>query len=49
MNLTKVVPDGVVLFFPSYSYESIVMNAWSKQPDGGRSVLELIEERKTVH
>jgi Rad3-related DNA helicase len=31
LNFLVVVPDGVVIFFPSYSYEEIVFRRWSEQ------------------
>ena len=43
-NLSRVVPDGIVVFFPSYSYEEAVYNAWQKdRPGGQKSVLNSLK------
>ncbi len=48
INLIRLIPDGIVLFFPSYAYEHEVMMRWSVAVQGGKSVLERIQERKKV-
>lgn len=30
LNVCNVVPAGVVIFFPSYEYESLVYDRWLK-------------------
>jgi chromosome transmission fidelity protein 1 len=42
-NLCTVVPDGVVIFFPSYAYEEVVMDHWKAS-----GVLERIGAKKKV-
>lgn len=46
----KVIPDGVVAFFPSYDYLSRVLEVWKKHTanEGGVTIFELIEQRKPV-
>lgn len=49
-TICRVIPDGVVAFFPSYDYLSRVLSIW-KRPTGnanGETVLGLIEQRKPV-
>ena len=43
-NLCNVVPDGVVLFFPSYSYEHAVYDYWFKN-----GVIRKIEMKKKYY
>lgn len=43
----KIVPDGVVMFFPSYEYLTQVVNIW-KFPKCGDSILASIEASKNV-
>ncbi len=40
-NMCNVVPDGVVLFFPSYSYESAIYDYWFKS-----GIIRKIEMKK---
>ena len=40
-NLCNVVPDGIVLFFPSYAYEASIYNYWFKN-----GVVRRIESKK---
>ena len=47
LRICRVVPDGVVAFFPSYDYLSQVLNLW-KRPNVGRSLFESIEAVKGV-
>lgn len=54
LNICSVVPDGVVVFFPSYAYLDEVVAAWSKPsqsnpPDAQRSTLwDRLQGRKQV-
>lgn len=45
-NLCNVIPDGIVCFFPSFTYLDQVYKRW-KSPEGGH-ILERIEKRKKV-
>jgi chromosome transmission fidelity protein 1 len=40
-NLTNVVPDGIVLFFPSYAYEEKVVDRWKES-----QLITKLEKRK---
>ena len=44
LNLCSVVPNGFVVFFPSYSYESQVFQRWR-----ATGLLSLMEKKKSVH
>lgn len=49
-TICRVIPDGVVAFFPSYDYLSRVLSIW-KRPTGNanrETILGLIEQRKPV-
>lgn len=43
INLTNITPDGIVCFFPSYSYLGQVIDSWSES-----GILAAIEARKHV-
>ncbi|ROT37810.1 DNA repair helicase [Sodiomyces alkalinus F11] len=48
-NMCAVVPDGVVVFFPSYGYLDQVIATWeARQPGETKSVWERMQERKAV-
>jgi chromosome transmission fidelity protein 1 len=49
LNMCSVVPDGVVVFFPSYSYLDEVVEVWRKrQGSGTQSIWERLEARKKI-
>jgi chromosome transmission fidelity protein 1 len=49
VNLVKVVPDGLVLFFPSKSYENEVLSEWSVvNHSSHKSILDEIQQKKKV-
>jgi chromosome transmission fidelity protein 1 len=51
LNVCAVVPDGVVVFFPSYGYLNEVVNVWQTLPEnerGAKSVWERLQAIKTV-
>ena len=43
MNLSVIVPGGVVCFFPSYEYEKKVYRHWE-----GAGILDKISQKKKV-
>ena len=48
-NLLNMIPDGVVVFFVSYSYMAQVLARWRyKSSTAGTSILERIQARKRV-
>lgn len=49
LNLCIVIPDGVVVFFPSYAYLDTVITRWQKSPVADqKSVWERLASRKQV-
>ena len=49
VKLVESIPDGVVLFFPSYSYLTQVMTIWRKVlPGDNESIVSLLERRKKL-
>ncbi|KAE8548041.1 hypothetical protein EYB25_009834 [Talaromyces marneffei] len=49
-NICAVIPDGVVVFFPSYDYLNQVLNAWRKpnKTGGAVSIFAEIEKYKPI-
>lgn len=50
LNICSVVPDGVVVFFPSYGYLDEVIEVW-KAPqgtEGGKPLWERLQDRKAL-
>jgi Rad3-related DNA helicase len=43
LNLANIVPDGIIVFFPSYSYEEKIVNHWTKT-----KLVDKIELKKKV-
>lgn len=49
LNMCSIVPDGVVVFFPSYGYLDQVVEAWTKKPAGdAQSTWERLQSKKTI-
>ncbi|KAF6822124.1 DNA repair helicase [Colletotrichum musicola] len=49
LNICNVVPDGVVVFFPSYGYLDEVVAVWETKGAGEpKSVWERLQDRKSV-
>lgn len=50
MAICNVIPDGVVVFYPSYEYLDQVVRCWKKpRPDlDNTSILDQVEKRKAV-
>jgi len=47
LNLSRIVPDGLLVFFPSYTLMDQCVETW-KRPDSGRSLWEVIAQNKTI-
>lgn len=50
LNICSVVPDGVVVFFPSYGYLDELVAIWQAMDpaDGGKSVWDRLQAKKKV-
>ncbi|RDL33822.1 uncharacterized protein BP5553_08190 [Venustampulla echinocandica] len=55
LNICTVVPDGVVVFFPSYSYLSSIISQWSVIPNTNsnqtnteKSIYQRLEAKKPI-
>lgn len=49
LNMCAVVPDGVVVFFPSYGYLDEVVKAWREQKgDKAATIWDRLQARKAV-
>ncbi|OAR05999.1 hypothetical protein LLEC1_04093 [Akanthomyces lecanii] len=49
LNMCSIVPDGVVVFFPSYGYLDQVMEAWKKKRTGdAQSIWQRLKSKKTI-
>ena len=49
LNICTIVPDGIVVFFPSYSYLDTVINRWEVVLEPGRpSIWERLGKRKAL-
>jgi chromosome transmission fidelity protein 1 len=47
LNICTIVPDGVVVFFPSYAYLSSIVTAWS-QPTSSPTMFERLASKKPM-
>ncbi|OAA81954.1 DNA helicase (DNA repair), Rad3 type [Akanthomyces lecanii RCEF 1005] len=49
LNMCSIVPDGIVVFFPSYGYLDQVVEAWKKKRAGDvQSTWERLKSKKTI-
>lgn len=49
LNICSVVPDGVVVFFPSYSYLSEILKRWAVVPTGAtQSIFQRLEGKTAL-
>jgi chromosome transmission fidelity protein 1 len=46
VNICNVIPDGIVCFFPSFTYLETVYKRWVSAESG--KILERIEKRKKI-
>lgn len=50
LNVCNIVPDGVVVFFPSYSYLDEIIKVWQQPHNGSSSsIWDRLQLRKMVH
>ena len=47
VNFARIVPHGVLVFFPSYAGMKTSLECWREPPDRGRSIWERIDQYKT--
>ena len=50
VNFARIVPDGMLVFFPSYTALSSCIDAWQTPGEGGRASLweQLLSHKKAV-
>ncbi|RPA73019.1 DNA repair helicase [Ascobolus immersus RN42] len=48
-NLTAIIPGGIVVFFPSYSYLAQVLSVWEKPGADGSSLWTKLQKRKDLY
>jgi chromosome transmission fidelity protein 1 len=49
LNICTIVPDGVVVFFPSYAYLSSILLRWEISPSqGDKTLLQRLEGKKSL-
>ncbi len=48
LNLCFVIPDGVVVFFPSYAYLDQIIQQWRKPTGTSQTLFERLKQRKEV-
>ncbi|KAG5438353.1 hypothetical protein PCANB_002841 [Pneumocystis canis] len=49
INLCRVIPDGLICFFPSYEYLEKVVQKWNiKQQESKSSIWERLEKKKKI-
>jgi hypothetical protein len=49
VNLSRIVPDGLLVFFPSYAVLANSVAAWKIPPTrGAPSILDAIQKKKAV-
>jgi chromosome transmission fidelity protein 1 len=48
LNICTVVPDGVVVFFPSYAFLDTVVKRWAVPSSEGKSIWQRLEAKKSL-
>ncbi|KAF4615540.1 hypothetical protein G7Y89_g15321 [Cudoniella acicularis] len=50
LNICTIVPDGVVVFFPSYSYLSSIISHWSHPPSkpSEKNIFQRLGDKKPI-
>ncbi|EFC43746.1 predicted protein, partial [Naegleria gruberi] len=48
LNLSKVVPDGLLVFFPSYTLMDQCIEIWKKSNGGAKSTWDSVTQNKTI-
>ena len=49
LDLSRVIPDGLVVFFPSYAYLDEVVARWKRKADDGLKIWDRLVKQKTVY
>lgn len=48
LNMCSIVPDGVVVFFPSYGYLDEVAEVWKRRTGDAQSTWERLQSKKSI-
>ncbi|KAF0978568.1 hypothetical protein FDP41_002388 [Naegleria fowleri] len=48
LNLSKIVPDGLLVFFPSYTLMDQCVELWKKSMGGSKSIWESVSQNKII-
>lgn len=48
LEYSKIIPEGMVIFFPSYKYLEQVVQVWKKAKKDGKSIYEILGDQKRI-
>ncbi|SZF03684.1 unnamed protein product [Blumeria hordei] len=48
LNICAVVPDGIIVFLPSYNYLNSVLTRWSVKDANSQSILQRLDTKKPI-